>query len=123
MKYLKQILIILLVSFVGELLNYFFSLPIPGSIYGMIILFILLYCGVLKLSDVEDVGKFLLSIMPLMFIPSAVGIMSQFDSLKNLWLEIILVTILTTIITMVVTGVSSQLIIKLQKKKGKGKVK
>ena len=64
MKYLKQLLIILAISFVGEALKYFLPLPIPASIYGMVLLFILLLTGVVKLDDVQDVGKFLIEIMP-----------------------------------------------------------
>ena len=39
LKTLGQIVIILLVSFAGELLNYCLPLPIPASIYGIVILF------------------------------------------------------------------------------------
>lgn len=117
MKYVKQLLIILLISFIGELLNYIIPLPIPGSIYGMILMFILLCSGIIKLEQVKKTGKFLLDIMPVMFIPSAVGIMSQFEQLKDIWLQIIVITIITTVITIAVTGLSSQAIIRWKKRK------
>ena len=47
MKYLKQFLIILSISLVGELLKYLLPLPIPASIYGMVILFVALLTGCL----------------------------------------------------------------------------
>ncbi|MBQ2886721.1 MAG: CidA/LrgA family protein [Alphaproteobacteria bacterium] len=112
MKYLKQLLIILLISCIGELLNYLINLPIPGSIYGMIILFILLCLGVVKIHHIKEVSKFLIDIMPVLFIPYAVGIIEQFDYLKGSWIQIIIITIVSTIITMVVTGIVSQTIIK-----------
>lgn len=117
MKYIKQFLIIVLVSFLGELLNYLIPLPIPGSIYGMVLMFILLCSGIIKLEQVKKTGKFLLDIMPVMFIPSAVGIMSQFEQLKDIWLQIIVITIITTVITIAVTGLSSQAIIRWKKRK------
>lgn len=117
MKYIKQLLIIVLVSFFGELFNYLIPLPIPGSIYGMILMFILLCSGIIKLEQVKKTGKFLLDIMPVMFIPSAVGIMSQFEQLKDIWLQIIVITIITTVITIAVTGLSSQAIIRWKKRK------
>ena len=117
MKYVKQLLIIILISFLGELLNYIIPLPVPGSIYGMILMFVLLCSGILKLEQVKKTGKFLLDIMPIMFIPSAVGIMSQFEQLKDIWFQIILITITTTIITIAVTGLSSQAIIRWKKRK------
>lgn len=117
MKYVKQLLIIILISFMGELLNYIIPLPIPGSIYGMVLMFILLCSGIIKLEQVKKTGKFLLDIMPVMFIPSAVGIMSQFEQLKDIWLQIIVITIITTVITIAVTGLSSQAIIRWKKRK------
>ena len=117
MRYIKQILIIIVISFIGELLNYFISLPVPGSIYGMILLFILLCSGMVKIHQIEETGKFLIDIMPMLFVPSAVGIMSQFDQLKSIWIEIIVITIVTTFIVMGITGLTTQAIIRLKKRR------
>lgn len=117
MRYIKQILIIIVISFIGELLNYFISLPVPGSIYGMILLFILLCSGMVKIHQIEETGKFLIDIMPMLFVPSAVGIMSQFDQLKSIWIEIIVITIITTFIVMGITGLTTQAIIRLKKRR------
>ena len=76
MKYLKQLLIILGISFLGELLKYFLPLPIPASIYGMVILFALLLSGALPLSAVRETGNLLVAVMPVMFIPAGVGLMA-----------------------------------------------
>lgn len=78
----------------------------------MIILFILLCLGVVKIHHIKEVSKFLIDIMPVLFIPYAVGIIEQFDYLKGSWIQIIIITIVSTIITMVVTGIVSQTIIK-----------
>lgn len=115
MKYIKQISIIITISFVGELLNYFIPLPIPGSIYGMILLFILLCSKVIKIHQIEETGKFLIDIMPILFVPSAVGIIAQFDQLNSIWVEIIIITIVTTFIVMGVTGLTTQAIIRMKK--------
>ena len=77
MKYVKQFLIILLISFIGEGLNYLIPAPVPASIYGMVILFVCLCTKVVKLDDVKDTGMFLIEIMPLMFIPAGVGLMKS----------------------------------------------
>lgn len=82
MKYLKQFLIILVISLIGELLNKLLPLPVPASIYGMVILFIGLLSGVIKLSSVKEAGSFLIEIMPVMFIPAGVGLMSSWLNLK-----------------------------------------
>lgn len=117
MKYIKQVLIIIGVSFLGELLNFLFPFPIPGSIYGMVILFALLSKGVIKVSQVKEVGDFLIDIMPLLFIPSAVGIMSQWNNLKFIWLEIIIITIVTTFVVMGVTGLVTQMLIRIKEQR------
>ena len=75
MKYIKQFGIILIFSFAGELLNYLIPLPIPASIYGIILLFLCLEVKLIPLDKVEEISRFMIEIMPLMFIPAAVGLM------------------------------------------------
>ena len=75
MKYLRQFLLILLITLIGELLKYLLPLPIPASIYGMAILFAGLMSGVIPLDAVKEAGRFLIEIMPVMFIPAGVGLM------------------------------------------------
>lgn len=117
MKYIRQILVILLFSTIGELIYYFLPFPIPGNIYGMIALFLSLCLGIVKIEQIKGVGRFLLDLMPILFIPSAVGIISQFDQIKKIWIQVIAVTITTTIITMGVTGLATQAIIRVNKRK------
>ena len=76
MKYLKQFFIILLISLFGEIFKYMIPLPVPASIYGMVILFICLMTGIIKLEDVKEAGKFMIEIMPVMFIPAGVGLIA-----------------------------------------------
>lgn len=116
MKYIKQILIILAISLAGEFLKFYLPFPISGSIYGMVLLFVLLCCKVIKLEQINEAGKFLLDIMPILFIPSAVGIMTKLGELKKIWWQIIIITIVTTVIVMTVSGLVTQIIIRKSKK-------
>ena len=116
MKYIKQAILILLLSLLGELLHYFISLPIPASIYGMLILFICLCSGIIKIQQIKTVSSVLLEIMPMLVIPSAVGIMSQFDQLKSIWIQIVIITIFSTISVMAISGRVTQAIIVHQNK-------
>lgn len=75
MKFIRQTCIILLVSFAAEALHSLLPLPIPASIYGLVLMFALLATGALPLEAVRQMGDFLVEIMPLMFIPAAVGLM------------------------------------------------
>ena len=115
MKYLKQFLIILVISFAGELLKYVLPLPIPASIYGMVILLVGLLTGWIPLDAVKDVGKFLIEIMPVMFIPAGVGLMSSWGTLKPLLIPVCIITVVTIITVMIATGRVSQWIIRKEK--------
>ena len=110
MKYVKQFFIILLISFVGELFKYLIPLPIPASIYGMVILFIGLMTGLIRLDDVKDVGKFLIEIMPVMFIPAAAGLIDSWGVLRPLIVPIMIITVVITVFVMAVTGRVAQMI-------------
>ena len=112
MKYLKQFLIILVISYAGELLKYGLPLPIPASIYGMVILLVGLLTGWIALDAVKDVGKFLIEIMPVMFIPAGVGLMSSWGILKPLILPVSIITVVTIVTVMAATGKVSQWVIR-----------
>ncbi len=117
MNYLKQFLIILAISLLGEVLKELLPLPIPASIYGMVFLFILLLTGVIKLDQVKDAGKFLIEIMPVMFIPAGVGLMSSWNVLKPVLVPVSVITVITIITVMGATGIVSQIVIRKDKSK------
>ena len=113
MKYLKQFLIILVISLIGELLNKLLPLPVPASIYGMVILFIGLLSGVIKLSSVKEAGSFLIEIMPVMFIPAGVG---SWLNLKPIIIPVCIITVAAIFTVMIVSGHVTQFIVKRTKK-------
>lgn len=112
MKYIRQFLIILLISFLGELLKYILPLPVPASIYGMILLFLALMTGIVKLDSVKETGNFLLEIMPVMFIPAGVGLMESFGVLKPILIPVSVITVVSLITVMAATGRVSQYVIR-----------
>ena len=116
MKYVRQFLIILAISLAGEILKYILPLPIPASIYGMAILFAGLMTGLIKLDSVRETGKFLIEIMPLMFIPAAAGLVDVWNVVKPILLPLIIITIATTLIDIFAAGWVSQLIIRHRRK-------
>ncbi|MDD6567456.1 MAG: CidA/LrgA family protein [Eubacteriales bacterium] len=118
MKYVKQFLIILLISFIGEGLNYAIPAPIPASIYAMVILFVCLCTKIIKLDDVKDTGMFLIEIMPLMFIPAGVGLMKSWGVLKPLIVPVLVITVVSLVAVMGVSGRVSQRFIANEDKKG-----
>lgn len=109
MKYLKQFLIILAISCLGELLSCWIPAPIPGSIYGIALLFVGLVTKCVPYEAVKDVGHFLVEIMPVMFVPAAVGLLESWQLLAAKWLEYGLLTVVSTVAVMVVSGWVTQL--------------
>lgn len=111
MKFIRQFLIIMAVTFAGELLNYLIPLPIPASIYGLVLMLICLLTGIIPLAAVRDTGRFLVEIMPLMFIPAAVGLLQSWEVLRPVWLPVAAVVAVSTVAVMAAAGWTSQLII------------
>lgn len=110
MKFLRQFMIILLLSFLGEVLKMFIPLPIPASVYGLVLMLVCLITGVLKTSQVKDAAFFLIEIMPVMFIPAAAGLIDSWKVLQPLLLPILVITVVITVFVMVITGKVAQMI-------------
>ena len=103
MKYVRQFWIILLISAMGEALHVLIPLPVPASVYGLVI---------------KEAAEFLIEIMPVMFIPAGVGLLTAWGILKPVCVPIILITVITTVVVMIVTGRVTQAVIRMDRKKG-----
>lgn len=112
MKYLRQFCIILFISFLGEILHALLPLPVPASVYGLVLMFTALSAGILKTEQVGDAADFLIEIMPVMFLPAAVGLLDAWPSLRSVWLPVVLITVITTVVVMAVTGRVAQRLIR-----------
>lgn len=116
MKFLIQFLIIIAFSFAGELLHFLLPLPIPASIYGIILLFAALELKLIKVKDIRETSGFLIAIMPVMFIPAAVGLIDSWHAIASAWLQYIVVTVVSTFVVMGVSGWITQVVIRRNKK-------
>lgn len=121
MKYIKQFGIILLITFIGEILHWLLPVPVPAGIYGIVLLFTGLKTGIVPLSEVKEASGFLIQIMPLMFIPAAVGLMDTWEVISPSWLQFVLMTVISTVVVMAVSGLTTQAVIRLRKRKEAGK--
>lgn len=117
MKYVSQFLIIAAIGFVSEVLNAVIPAPIPTCIYGIVILFFLLFTKLLKLESVKDSARFLVDIQPVMFVPAGVGLMVIWGQVRSSIVKYILVCAVSCIIVMGVTGKITQLVINQANKK------
>ena len=115
MKFIKQFGIILVISLIGELLNFLIPLPIPASIYGLVLMLLCLQLHIIPISEVKETSAFLIEIMPLMFIPAAVGLITSFDILKAHLAAYLVITVTSTFLVMVVSGHVTQFVIRHRK--------
>ena len=115
MKYVKQLSIILGISFLAELLEIQIPLPIAASV---VIMLVGLITKLIPLEKVETAADFLVDAMSIMFVPATVGIMASVDALKEMLLPICVITVVSTVLIMIVTGRVSQHIIRGQNNKG-----
>ena len=118
LKLLRQFLIILLLSFVGEGLHALLPLPVPASVWGLVLMLLCLCTGIIRLEQVERAADFLILIMPVMFVPAAVGLTESCEQLRPVLVPMVVIMVLTTVLVMVVTGHVSQFIIKRREKRG-----
>lgn len=115
MKWMQQFGVIAAVTCAGEILKALLPLPIPGSIYGLVLMLILLMSGILKLHQVKEAAEFLVETMPVMFIPAGVGLVTAWEQLQDILAPVCLITVITTFLVMIVTGkVTDALIAKKQ---------
>jgi len=104
MRFIKQLLIILGVTFAGEALHFLLPLPVPASIYGLVLMLLCLCLKVFPLRAVEETGDFLIDLMPALFVPATVGVMAAWDVLQPVLLQVALITFLSLIVVMAVSG-------------------
>lgn len=112
MKYLSQFLIILGFTFLGEALQRIVPLPIPASIYGLALLFLALCLKIVKLEQVAQVGAFLRSLLPMLFVAPAVSIVENWGLIAHQIVPIALLVVGTTISTFGIAGTVTKLLIK-----------
>ncbi len=119
MKYIKQLGIILGIACIGKGMRYLIPLPIPGSIYGLLLLLTLLMLKVIKLDCVEQTGRFLIEIMPVMFISPAAGIIKSWEQIEGILIPLCVIIPVSTCLVMAVTGKVTDKIFSWKEGKGK----
>ena len=112
MKYLHEAVIIAAVTFAAEIIKFFIPLPVPASIYGLILLFVLLKSGVVKLAQIEHVGGLLLELMPLLLVPASVSFLTVLDTIQEVLLPVLIMGFVGTSAVMMITGRAAQALVR-----------
>lgn len=118
MKYLRQFFVILLFSFAGELFHLLIPLQIPASIYGLVLLFAALQAGIVKPAMVKESAGFLITVMPLMFIPAGVGLLESRKELLSMLVPVCVILLVSTVLVMGISGRVTQTMMRRGKQEG-----
>lgn len=105
----------------GECVSVLIGHFVPGSVIGMILLFVALLLKIVNPQRIEKVAHFLTGNMAIFFVPTIMGIMDQWGIIKLNWLGWLAVIVLTTICVMAAAGYTVQGLSALSKKKGGSK--
>lgn len=112
MKYIRQMCLILLFSFAGELCRFLLPYPIPASIYGMVLLFGALALKLVHVEAVSETGSFLTSMLPVMFVAPVVNLMDCWDQIRDALIPLLAITLVSTVIVFGVSGRVTQMVMK-----------
>ena len=117
MKFVKQLAIIFGIAFIEELMEYLIPLPIAASIYGLVLMLIGLVTHIIPLEKVEGAADFLVELMPIMFIPPTVGVMSSAETLKDMLIPLVVISVSTTFLILGATGRVSQFLLRRENRR------
>lgn len=112
LRYLVQLIYVLIFSFAGEILAYCIPLPIPAAIYGLILLFFALLLGIVKLEKVKDISRLMILWMPVLFVAPSVNIIENWGLIAPNWPKLLIIILITTVIVFAVSGAVTNLLLK-----------
>ena len=117
MKFMKQLAIIMVISFIAELMEILIPLPVAASVYGLVLMLIGLVTKIIPLEKVEGAADFLIEIMPVLFVPPTVSLIANVEALKQMLVPLFVISFVTTVLIMAVTGRVTQGIMRHDDKK------
>ncbi|WP_050180280.1 CidA/LrgA family protein [Domibacillus robiginosus] len=109
-KIILQVAVLYAFFAVGEAVHLLFGLPVPGSIIGLLFMLICLIFNIIPVKIIENGANFLLSFLPLLFIPAMAGVINYPALFSGNGAILLLVVVMSTIVTMAAAGMASQLL-------------
>mgnify|MGYP000512999721 CR=1 FL=1 len=90
---------------------------IPGSIIGMLLLFVLLKTGIIKLTLINETADFFLQHITLFILPFGIAFVKYWEVIKENFMVMILCGVVSTIISFVFTMKFVDLLVAISKKR------
>ncbi len=111
---LQSFALILVINYACQILVTLAALPIPGTIVALVVLFVLLASGLLKIESVRQAADVLLANMVILFLPPSLKLIEVYSLFGGQFFRIVLLLVITTVLTLIVTAYTVQGIIRLQ---------
>lgn len=108
MQYLYQFLLIMGFTYLGEVLNRVIPLPIPAAVYGLVLLFLALSTGIVKLKAVETAGNWMIGIMSILYVAPVVNLLGCWDLIAPNLLSVSVIVVVSTVVVFAVSGKVTQ---------------
>ncbi|WP_144532756.1 antiholin-like murein hydrolase modulator LrgA [Bacillus pumilus] len=119
--FLSQAFIFATVMFVSNLISMYLPIPMPASVIGLVLLFVLLTTKIVKLEQVEQLGTSLTGLISFLFVPSGISVIQSLGVMQEVGVQVVGVIIIATIMLLAATGLFSQLLMQLSEKPQKRK--
>ncbi|MGE6658034.1 antiholin-like murein hydrolase modulator LrgA [Bacillus altitudinis] len=114
--FLSQAFIFATVMFVSNLISMYLPIPMPASVIGLVLLFILLTTKIVKLEQVEQLGSSLTGLISFLFVPSGISVIQSLGVMQEVGVQVVGVIIIATIMLLAATGLFSQLLMQLSER-------
>lgn len=111
--------VLLIFQCLGEALTFLLSLPIPGPVVGMLLLFFVLLGSPALMTVMESTANELLRHLALLFVPAGVGIIVSVHSVEGHWPAVIGAVLVSTTLTLIVTAAVMRLVMASRDPRGK----
>ncbi|MCD8915610.1 antiholin-like murein hydrolase modulator LrgA [Staphylococcus simulans] len=111
-SFLHQVLVISVILLISKIIESFIPIPMPASVIGLVLMFIALSTGIIKLGEVESVGTALTNNISFLFVPAGISVINSLGILSQSPILIILLIIISTILLLLCTGFVSQILVK-----------
>lgn len=120
MNLLRQMFIVCVIFFIGQSIQVLSGIPIPGSVIGMILLFVLMYCNVISVESLKDLADFCLGNLAFFFVPVVVGVVAAKEKILDVVPQLIFIIVLSTSLVMLATGITAQYLLRRKEEKSSG---
>ena len=104
MKLIKQLIIILSFMVIGQLLEWIIPLPVPSTIYAMILLLGALKLKLIRLSSIGQLGEFLVEHLSLFLITPTVALLTSWSQISDIILPVLILIAISKIAVLLISG-------------------